>query len=247
MKPIDGNMRRVREQSRSGRRMRYMNRDRGDPGYSYMVKRRFSGTSATRPCTARQCKPCYVGDDIFDSIGAAALANDMKPEKLRVRLNRGAASYRGKPIGFVDLSAEDADRYFQRKTWEWRGKIYDTQAEWSKVAAADLGITPNAVRQRWYRNGHLDLLKTYQRAIVKMAKAPRKTAKAKFKPRRRPTPKTVPCDRGFFLGTDEFPAGRQVPPQLLSIVKAGGGMWQGEKVRVPQSRSGEMLYRELLA
>ena len=71
MKPIELKMDRERGRMRQGRRARYMARDRGDAGHSYMVRRRFS-TGTTDLHGATNCMPCYVGDNVYDSIGQAA-------------------------------------------------------------------------------------------------------------------------------------------------------------------------------
>ena len=234
---------------RQGRRARYMARDRGDPGHAVMVRRRFSTGTARCHIPGR---PCYVGPNIYDSIAAAARANDMKYNKLWERLKAGKAQYRGMPIGLIELPEEIYRRYYRRRTWEWDGKTYDTQRQWVLAVAETMGCSESNVWKHYYRNGNVNnvgryaKVRTYERAAEKMATAPRPAAKPRYVAKKPPPPKLIPCDRGFFLGDDEFAPGSQVAPSLASVVNQGGGVWKGAKVRVPQTAQAAALYRELL-
>ena len=67
-------------------------------GHSVQVKRRYS-TGGVIPANY-QSQACYVGDNDYPSIAEAARAENMKDNKLRERLKRGATHYRGLAIGF---------------------------------------------------------------------------------------------------------------------------------------------------
>ena len=257
VKPIELKMDRERGRMRQGRRARYMARDRGDMGHSHMIRRRFSN-GTTRLRNSRQSKPCYVGDNVYESISEAARTEGMKLEKLRCRLKRGQSTYQGKPIGFVELPPEVAARYYRHQTYEWEGETFDTLRGFARAVADTYGCAVVTVEVCMWKYGNIERLggwhgskgfakrKTYHRATEKMATAPRKSPKAKFKPKAPPPPDMVPCSQIFFLGTDEFDAGRQVPPGLARIVESGGGVWKGAVVRVPQTDNALALYRELL-
>ena len=260
MKPIVQRDDILMSEQRRSRRRRGTNikHQRIDMNHSYWLRRRFS-TGTTALHGARNCKPCYVGDNVYDSIGQAARSENMNAEKLRVRLKRGQTTYQGKRIGFVELPPEVADKYYGHQTYEWDGNTFDTMVGFAKAVAADTGCSPKTVESHMYKHGDIDRLgtrlhstyardkrKTYHRATEKMATAPRKVRKAKFKPKKPAAPPTVPCSQIFFLGPDEFDAGKQVSPALAQIVARGGGVWKGSVVRVPQTENALALYRELL-
>ena len=255
VKPLEIRKDIVLGRMRQSRRLRDMQSRSQDMRHSVWMRRRFTSGKSTL-ARARNCLPCYVGDNVYDSIGAAARAEGMKMEKLRVRLKRGATHYQGKPIGLIDLPQEVRDSYYGKTELEWEGEVYDTKAGYCRAVAATFNCSPNTVEYHMRRHGSIDQLgaykssrgfykKTYHRATEKLAKDPVKVPKAKFRRRKPPSP-LVPCSKIFFLGGDRFDSGTRIAPGLDRIVQSGGGVWQGAQVRVPQTPAALAVYEALL-